>query len=425
MKLSTHSPASVKRRAPAVVAARIPEPSFGGAMIGKEEEKLVLQVLRAKALFRYYGPDPKKAPGMTAALEEDFVRLIGTRFALGVTSGTAALEVALGALGVGPGDEVIVPAWSWISCFTSVVRLGARPVLAEIDDTLCLDPKEIARLRTARTKAVVVVHFQGVAADMDAILAEAKEAGIRVLEDCAEAPGVLYKGSRVGSLGDIAIFSFQHHKTITSGEGGMVLMNDPKLYERAVRMHDIGQMRPFHAKQVEPRETAFSGSQFRMSELTAAVLRAQLRRLDSIRLHCRAMNGRIMSSIRNLRGLQFRRIPDPKGDSGFEIYFWLDKGSRDDFRSRLDAYGIPCQPLTGTYAQYRRPYVISGLAHAPGATPFPIGAGWPAKGYRAEDFPKTEDLINRLIAIPVGANYSDKHADQVALGIRRIHAELF
>jgi 8-amino-3,8-dideoxy-alpha-D-manno-octulosonate transaminase len=426
MKRATFEPIPSKASPKLTFPIRqLPTPSLGWSLIGKEEEMLVLQVLREKALFRYYGPDPEHPPRMVATLEKEFCELVNTRYALGVTSGTAALEVALGALGVGPGDEVILPAWSWVSCFTSIVRLGAKPVLAEIDETLGLDPKEIARLRTPRTKAVLVVHFQGVSANLDPILAETAKVGIAVLEDCAESPGAFYKGRRVGSLGDIGIFSFQHQKTVTSGEGGMVVTSDPRLYERAVRMHDIGQVRDFHTKLIEPKETAFCGGQFRMSELTGAVALAQLRKLDHIRTHCREMNKRIMQRIRDLRGLKFRRIPDPDGDSGFEIYFWLGtKELRDAFQRRLVEARIPCQPMTGTYAQYRRPYVISGLAHAPGATPFSVGAGWPVKGYRAEDFPQTEDLIHRFIAIPVGVNYKAADADYVGAEIRRIHGEL-
>ncbi len=400
----------------------IPAPSFGSALIGKEEEALVLEVLRSKSLFRYYGSDPAHPPAMVATLEKEFRALVGTRFALAVTSGTAALEVALGALGVGPGDEVILPVWSWISCFTAIVRMGATPVLAEIDETLCLDPSEINRLRTPRTKAVLVVHYQGVAADMESIMAFTRKAGIAVLEDCAESPGVRYREKRVGSLGGIGIFSFQHHKTMTSGEGGMVVTGDPRLFERAVRMHDIGQVRDFHARQFDPKEPAFSGSQFRMSELTGAVALAQMRRLESIRAKCRKLSARLMQQIGDLPGLKFRKIPDPKGDSGFEIYFWLANGAlRDSFRQHLSQAKVPCQQLTGTYAQYRRPYVISGLAHSPKATPFPVGAGWPAKGYRAEDFPRTEDLIQRFIAIPVGANYTPADVDYIGASIRRIH----
>ena len=403
----------------------MPPPALGWALIGREEEELVLDVLRRKALFRYYGPDPKSPPPMVATLEREFAAMIGVRFALGVTSGTAALEVALGALGVGPGDEVIVPAWSWVSCFTAVVRVGGTPVLAEVDDTLCLARGEITRLRTPRTKAVLVVHFQGVAADLDALLSEARAAGLALLEDCAESPGAYYRGRRVGSLGDIAIFSFQQQKTITSGEGGLVVTNDPRLHERAVRMHDLGQFRDFHAQQIAPQEPAFCGSQFRMSELTGAVALAQIRKVDRIREHCRGLSLRLRAQIADLRGLKLRRIPDPDGESGFETYFWVASPERRDaFRARLKAAGIPCDQMTGTYAQYRRPYVATGLAHAAGASPFPRGPEWPGRGYRAEDFPRTEDLIHRFVVIPVGVTHTTEHIDHIAAVIRQAHEEL-
>jgi dTDP-4-amino-4,6-dideoxygalactose transaminase len=403
----------------------VPAPALGWALIGREEEELVLDVLRRKSLFRYYGPDPKAPPAMVATLEREVAALLGVRFVLGVTSGSAALETALGALGVGPGDEVIVPAWSWVSCFTAIVRVGGKPVLAEVDDTLCLAPGEILRLRTPRTKAVLVVHFQGVAADLDALLAEARTAGIALLEDCAESPGAGYRGRRVGTYGDIAIFSSQQQKTITSGEGGLVVTNHPRLYERAVRMHDLGQYRDFHARQVPANEPAFCGSQFRMSELTGAVALAQWRKVDRIREHCRGLSLRLREQIAGLRGVQLRRIPDPDGESGFETYFWVATPElRDAFRARLQAAAIPCDQMTGTYAQYRRPYVATGLAHAPAATPLAVGPGWPEPGYRAEDFPRTENLIHRFVVIPVGVTHTDADIDYIAAVIRRAHAEL-
>lgn len=408
-----------------VVRRSVPVPALGSALIGKEEEELVLQVLRSRALFRYYGPNPKAPPTMVATLEREFAAMIGTRFALGVTSGTAALEVALGALGVGPGDEVILPAWSWVSCFTAIVRVGARPVLAEIDETLCLAPGEITRLRTPRTKAVLVVHFQGVAADLNGLLAEARQAGIALLEDCAESPGAMYHGRRVGSFGDIAIFSFQQQKTITSGEGGLVATNDPRLYERAVRMHDLGQFRDFHAQQMTPVEPAFSGGQFRMPELTGAVALAQIRKVDGIRAHCRTLSERLRAQLTDLKGLTLRRVPDPQGESGFETYFWVATAElRDAFRTRLKDAGVPCDQMTGTYAQYRRPYVTTGLSHAPAASPFAVGPGWPEPAYRAESFPRTEDLIHRFVVIPVGVTHTAEDIDYIGSEIRRIHGDV-
>src|SRR5215212_10004940 len=317
-----------------------PRPSLGlgAAWIGKEEEDLVLQVVRNKEPFRYYGHDPAHPPMMATTLEKEFAAKFGFHYALAVTSGTAALEVALGALGVGPGDEVIVPAWSWISCFTAVVRVGAMPVLAEIDDTFCLAAGEITRLTTARTKAVMIIHFQGVSADMEKLSAEAHSNGIKVLEDCAEAVGATYHGKSVGQVGEIAIFSFQYHKFMTSGEGGMVACNDGTLYERAVRFHDIGQVRPYHAAIKKPSVPAFSGDQFRMTELTAAMALAQLRKVDLIKSHCRKMSGRILSQLKDLKGLTPRRIPDPTGDTGFEIYLSLpSKELAQEFSKRLES----------------------------------------------------------------------------------------
>src|SRR5438552_17697647 len=156
--------------APAQQLAIRPRPQLGlgSALIGKEEEELVLQVIRNQEPFRYYGHDPAHPPQMAATLEKEFAQKFGFKYALAVTSDTAALESALAALGIGPGDEVIGPTWSWMSCFTAIVRVGALPVLAEIDDTFCLAPGEITRLRTDNTKAVLVVHYQGVSADMDA-----------------------------------------------------------------------------------------------------------------------------------------------------------------------------------------------------------------------------------------------------------------
>jgi dTDP-4-amino-4,6-dideoxygalactose transaminase len=303
--------------------------------------------------------------------------------------------------------------------------VGGKPVLAEVDESLCLAPGEITRLRTPRTKAVLVVHFQGVAADLEALLGEARAAGVALLEDCAESPGAMYHGRRVGAWGDIAIFSFQQQKTITSGEGGLVVTNDPRLHERAVRMHDLGQWRDFHAQQTPATEPAFAGSQFRMSELTGAVALAQWRKVDRIREHCRRMSLRLRGALRDLPGVTWRRIPDPDGESGFETYFWVATAEqRDAFRNRLKDAGVPCDQMTGTYAQYRRPYVATGLAHAPGASPFLGGAAWPERGYRSEDFPRTENLIHRFVVIPVGMNHTEADMDYIAAVIRQAHAEI-
>ncbi len=403
-----------------------PPLGLGSAWIGEEEEALVLEVVRSKNLFRYaYALPPEKQGIMCATLEREMTELLGVKYALAVTSGTAALEVALAALGVGPGDEVIVPAWSWISCFTSVVRLGALPVLAEIDETFCLAPGEIRRLASPRTKAAIVVHYQGVSAEMNPLLEETKEVGIALLEDCAESPGALYHGRRVGSIGDIGILSFQAQKTMTCGEGGLVVTNQASLYERAVRLHDLGQVRGKHARILSPSGSTFSGGQYRMNELSGAVALAQLRKLDSIRACCRNLKARIMKRIGALPGLEFRRIPDPSGDSGFEIYFLLpDEKLAGEFNRRLHARNVHVTKMTGTYCHYAREYCQKGATHTLSASPFKDLPEMPAPGYRPEDFPKTESLVYRFVALPLGVQFTEADADHIASSVEEVHHEL-
>ncbi len=402
-----------------------PSPGLGAAAIGPEEEALVLDVLRRQELFRYYGSDPQRPPAMVATLEKEAAAHLGMDYVLAVSSGTAALEVVLGAAGIGPGDEVIVPAWSWISCFTAVVRCGARPVLAEVDASLCLDPAEIARLATPRTRAVLVIHYQGAAADMEPLLHAAHRRGLFVIEDCAEAPGGTYRGRRVGTWGDAAIFSFQHNKPMTAGEGGLVATRDLRLYERAVRLHDLGQYRSHHAAVTPAREPAFAGGQYRMSELTAAVALAQLRKLDTVRDHCRTLKARVVARLARLPGIVLRPLADDAGDFGFEIYFYArTPEAAAAFRTQLDARNVWCQQRTGTYPQYRRDYVQTGLTANKALSPFRELTPWPAPGYRAEDFPRTEDLTSRFVALPLGWRYTAEDADHIAASVEAVHAEV-
>lgn len=393
---------------------KAPPSGLGRLLIGAEERALVNQVLDSQLLNRFYIPSADKAPPMAKQLESELRQFTGAKHALAVTSGTAALECALGALGIGPGDEVILPAWSWIACFTAVVRLGGKPVLAEIDDTLCIDPDEIPRLVTMRTKAVMVIHFQGTPARMDRILEEARQAGIAVLEDCAQSPGATYKGQRLGSLGTVGTYSFQNQKTITSGEGGAVLTNDSQLFERAVRMHDLGLYRPVFEEQFAPKGAHFSGGQSRMSELTAAVALAQLRKLDAIRQHCQKLYTVFKNELGTLPGLEERASGDPDGDSRIEAYFFCDRSiNAAELKKTLEARNVVCAPMTGTYCHYNRAYCSEGLAHHPAMAPFPSGSPTP-DNYSIANFPKTEALVGNLLTLPFGTAYTEDDVTYMA-----------
>ena len=415
---SSTVPPAVSRDFPPL--RRRPTIGLGRLWLGPEEQGNIASVFESRSLNRFAAAD---GHSFAADLENELARFVGTKFALAVTSGTAALEVALGALGVGPGDEVLVPAWSWIACFTSVVRVGARPVLVEVDRSLCFDPAEIARKTTARTKAAIVIHFQGVPARMDAIVDEAARAGIAIIEDCAQSPGALFRGRRVGSMGRIGTFSFQNQKTITSGEGGAVVTNDANLFERAVRMHDLGIFRAVFETRVNPTGKSFCGSQFRMAELTAAVALAQLGKLERIRTHCRGVQQIFLERLGSLEGIVPRVVHDPAGDSGIECYLLLDERfDRDAFRMQLESRNVNCQPMTRTYCHYAQPYCAEGRAHADAASPFAGLGPMPALGYRAEDFPVTEKLTQQMIALPFGVAYDEDDARYMAEVVRAVHA---
>jgi len=403
-----------------------PNIGLGATLIGAEEEANVLEVVRSGKLFRYiYDAEPADQGKMTGTLERELAALHGTRFALALTSGTAALHVSLMALGVGPGDEVIVPAWSWISCYTTVALLGAKPILAEIDESFCLDPEEIDRLVTPKTKVVLVVHYQGVVAAMDPILEKARTHGLSVLEDAAESPGAIYNGNRVCSMGDIGILSFQFNKCITAGEGGAVLTNDPELYERAVRAHDLGLFRPYHSTWTKATMAGFPATQYRMNELTAAVGLAQVRKLEGLRATCRELSEKIIPKIKDLQGIKLRQIPANENDCGYEIYFQVKTPELAvKLAKKLQAHNVNCRKMTRTYPHYAADYCTQRTSHAESANVFRDESIWPAEGYRVEDFPKTNDIIDRFVVIPLGPKYSLEDAEYVGDCILAAYSEL-
>ena len=392
---------------------------LGECLIGAAEARNVARVLRHQSLFRYYGVGTRPSLGYVRRLEQQFARLHRVKYALGVSSGTAALEVALGALGVGPGDEVILPVWSWVSCFTAIVRMGAKPVLAEIDDSLSLDPAEIDRLTTPATRGILVVHYQGVAADMDPILQHARRHKLWVLEDCAESLGASYHGRLVGTLGKIASYSFQQRKVISSGEGGMVVTADGRLYERAVRMSDIGLYRDEHRAARPSEVVSFAGGNYRLGEMAGAVACAQLARVRPMIRHLRRLRAIMQQKVGQIPGLVWRRVPDPKGDLGFDSYFFLPTHAQAlALKERALARGVGLAPHTGTYCQFAREYCQSGATHAPQFSPFAGISPWPAAGYREQDFPRTTDLVGRMVSVPLGALFTAADAAHVGRVIR-------
>ncbi len=278
------------------------------------EVEAAVRVLRSRSLFRYYGVDLKNE---TDQFEAEFASAVGVKHVLAVSSGTNALSVALSALGVGPGQEVIVPAYLWVSVAAAVVNQGAIPILADIDETFCLNPQDVERKITPRTSGVVFVHMSGAPGDVQAVQRVARARNLFLLEDCAQCNGGSIGGKNVGSFGDMGIFSFQMNKNITSGEGGAVVTGDDALYRRAFACHDLG-----YARDDEGRlafgELALClwGKGCRMDELRAAVLRVQLRKLPAITAAMRRSKYRIRRALERFPEVRLRGILDPDGDTG-------------------------------------------------------------------------------------------------------------
>jgi 8-amino-3,8-dideoxy-alpha-D-manno-octulosonate transaminase len=322
---------------PAVRKTPLPGPYPGALLMGREEEKAVLEVLRSKSLFRYYGPD---VLGKATEFERRFAARIGSRHALAVNSGTSALKCALYAVGVGFGDTVLVPSFSYVATADVVLSLGAQPVFVEINETMTLDPVDLRRKLDAmgerKPRAICVVHLLGVSADLDPILAIAREAGVPVIEDCAQSCGAMYRGKTVGQFGALGIFSFQLNKVITAGEGGAIVTDDPVLHDRVVRLHDHGNHRGN-----EPAGEPCIGEGFRIGELSAALLLAQLGRLDDILSRLRQAKRFLSERLVDVPQIQLTPTPDPEGDSGVALMF-LAESPEKAVRSvkALNAEGI-------------------------------------------------------------------------------------
>ncbi len=237
----------------------------GPQEIGKEEEQAVLAALRSKNLFRFF-KDQNDSP--TAKFEAQFAEMTRVKYALAVNGGTSALISAMVGLGLSSGDEVIVPAYTFIATASAALAVRAIPVVAEIDQSLTLDPADVERKITPRTKLIVPVHMRGVPCRMDEIMAVGRKHNIPVLEDCAQANGGAYKGKPLGSIGDAGAFSMQHFKIITAGEGGVFTTNDRRTFERGACYHDCAYT--FWKSQewmIEP----FLGENYRLSDLNGAL----------------------------------------------------------------------------------------------------------------------------------------------------------
>ncbi len=410
------------------VRASMLEAKLSGPQYYDEEEKRELvDVLENRSPFRWWGLDAKgHPPDKCINFEKEFAAHQQAKYCVAVTSGTTALMSALAALGIGPGDEVILPAWTWYACYDAIIAHGALPVFAEVDESMNIDPTDIEHRITPQTKVIMAVHILGAAADIDPVLEIARRHKLRLLEDCAQSVGVSYKGRPVGSMGDCGIYSFQVNKTISPGEGGAVITSDPELFERATRYHDCGVLRGGHAKILgrPGRIEDFSSPQYRMSEFTAAVLRAQLRKLDRIVGDFRDKTTRVTDGIKDLPGIQFRKKNDPGGGLGNWVFInTKGKEQRDRFIKAMHAENISAAPMGGSAILPISPHIEKKETLQAGWPSFTVGRGKTIR-YGASACPKTIDIYDRYVGVPMDPKFTDQDVADIIAAVRKVYSAM-
>jgi len=292
----------------------------GCELFGAEERKEVNDVLVTGILMRYGFDGPRKGIWKSKELESAICARFGTEYAQLTSSVTAALTTAMAALGVGAGDEVIMPAFTFVASFEAVLSMGAIPVLVDIDESLTLAPDAVKAAITSKTKCVMPVHMCGSMADLDALKAICAEHKLILLEDACQSIGGTYKGKLLGTIGDAGTFSFDFVKTITCGEGGVVMTNNKEVFIKSDAFTDHGHdhLGIDRGADLHP----FLGYNFRISELHAAVGLAQIKKLDTF-LELQKRNNQILRSyIQQVPEVSFRVVPDPAGDS-FSFLTWF------------------------------------------------------------------------------------------------------
>jgi 8-amino-3,8-dideoxy-alpha-D-manno-octulosonate transaminase len=399
----------------------IPHSSHGTSEIGKREIDAVVKVLKRKTIFRFLN---KPEVSESAQLEAAYRKYTGCRHALAIGSGgTTALVSALVGLGVGAGDEVIIPGYTYIATAAACLCVNAVPVICEIDNSLTMDPRDMERKITKYTRAIIPVHMRGTPCRMREIMAIARKHRLKVLEDVAQANGGCYRGRRLGAIGDVGAFSFQHYKVITSGEGGMVITNDKSIYQRACIAHDSAMC--FWTKegwQVRP----FAGENYRMCELRAALGLAQFSRLEDILRRCRAFKRRVVEGIADLKQIEPQDVPDPKGDCGISLAFYLPNPRRAKaFSDALKREGIPNgtmfnQGIPDRHIYYHWDYVLHKWSRDRLGLPWSRAVYKGNVKYSRNMCPNTLHWLGRAVVLHIHQHLTVRDADDLIRGIRKV-----
>ena len=381
--------------------------------IGQPEIDEVAKAIETRSLFKI-----NKALQETMHAEEEMRALFETEHAILMTSGHAALTSALVAMGIGPGDEVIVPAYTYISTAMAVIAAGAMPVIAEVNDTLTLCPIDTEKKITKHTKAIIPVHIQGFPCDMDAFKALADKYGLQILEDACQADGGAYHGKRLGTIGNAGALSFNYFKVITAGEGGALLTDDRRIFERALIYHDSSAVAYFGDQLENVEEQLFCGNEYRTNDISSAILRVQMRRLDDILTDLRRNKRLLMDALAS----DFKFVPsnDLEGDCGTTLALAFDTAEEATAFAEACPFKVTIPINTGKHVYRHWTPIMNrvGALH-PLMDPFKMEANRDiVPDYREDMCPATLDLLSRAVYISVNPDWTEAEVEETIAQIR-------
>ena len=381
--------------------------------VGKEEAEAVSRVILSGSYFK-----TRNVYNETEQAENEMKELFGVKNALTMTSGMAALVSGLTALGIGPGNQVIVPAYTYIATAMAVVAVGAIPVIAECDETLTIDPEDVKRKITSATKAIIPVHIQGFPCNMDAICAIAKEHDLKIVEDACQADGGKYHGKRLGTIGDAGALSFNQYKLMSTGEGGALLTNDNLLYQRALIYHDSNAVAFFGDQLKDVQEKMFCGVEYRTNEIQSAMLREQLKRMDSMIDSLRIIKKRVMDELEG----EYRFIPsnDIEGDLATTVAFAFDTPEKANKFAEAKGGVVPINTGKHIY-KYWTAIMEKRGAYNPLMDPFKMEANKDIiPDYTDDMCPKTLEILARTVYVGIHPDMKDEQVAQLISECREI-----
>jgi dTDP-4-amino-4,6-dideoxygalactose transaminase len=365
--------------------------------IGEEEIEAVAKVIRSRQLSRYRGGEQ----GECTQLEKDLCARFGCEYALVVNSGTSALECALVACDIGPGDEVIIPAFTFMATARAVLAVGAVPIIAEVDNTLTLDPADVETKISPRTRAIIPVHMYGLPCAMDRLVGLAAKYRVRIIEDACQSVGGSHKGRPLGVIGEIGAFSFNQFKIMTAGEGGAIVTNRREMYEKALIHHDGGCVFRRHADRLSV--PIFTGANYRASEITGAILRVQLRRLDGVLDRLRERKRAAVEVLRRSSAFELAPVNCEAGDCGQVVALQVETEERmRRLLKLLLARGLMAgSPIDSTGHVYTdwKPVLQQRAANHPGLNAYHLTDV--KYEYSANMCARTLAVLSRTVGIPV------------------------